>query len=72
MSIKFGPQMISNFPELKVIQHAELLLILGGDLMATPVLGDWSFLYVGISPKDRGGEVAFICSMELAKLSLVC
>ena len=69
--MQFGLQVISTLPKLKVIQHTELLLILKGDLMATPVLGDWSFLYVEISPKDRGGKVVFIHSMEVAKLPLV-
>ena len=70
--MQFGPQVILTPPELKVIQYAEPLLILRGDLMATRTLGNWSFLYVGISLKDRGGEVVFICSMEVAKVPLVC
>ena len=72
VSVQLGPQVILTLPELKVIQHVEPLLILEGDLMATPVLGDWSFLYVGINPKDRGGEVAFIHGIEVAKVPLVC
>ena len=64
--------MMLTLPELKVIQHTEPLLILGGDLMVAPVLGDWPFLYMGISPKYKGGEVIFICGVEVAKVPLVC
>ena len=40
--------------------------------MATTVLGNWSFLYMGISPKDREIELTFIYSTEVAKVPLIC
>ena len=72
VSFQFRPQVILTLSELKVIKYAEPPLILRGDLMATTVLGNWPFLYLGISPKDRGDKVAFICGTEVAKIPLIC
>ena len=40
--------------------------------MATAILGDWSSSYIGISPEDGGGKVAFIPYMEVARVALIC
>ena len=56
--LRFGPDVVLDIPELKVMHNKDPIILVGTDVMkARPSekLGGWGFHYVGLDPCSRAG-----------------